>query len=327
VVKNNSLILTLTRECNLRCSYCPTVKEGWPVLTESSIDQSIELFLSLFQQGDIKLFGGEPLLEPQLVRYTLEAVRDNDNIKKVYLSTNGLGLDFDWIEFLTNYPKAILTLSLDGASIDHRKLRRGLPGVKDSYDHVVSLLPQIHQIPRLVITQTIAPATAKRAYENFQHIRSLGFTRFNFLPGYFIPWKENQLHSLRDNFRMIRLLIEKDWKKKQYLYVRNLFIRAPTPFFNQGMIVDSDSSIHPCNVGLSGTLDHLRKKTQVGSLANPPTLEKLLQRGKTMNSIIQEAVTPRIWESTLAADQELTTFCKELMPAFVTYRKNKGKVA
>ena len=46
----------------------------------------------------------------------------------------------------------------DGKPDDHRRLRRALPGVADSYDHVSALLPYILRTPRVVVTQTIAPA-------------------------------------------------------------------------------------------------------------------------------------------------------------------------
>jgi len=327
VVGRSSLIVTLTRQCNLRCSYCPTVKEGWPSLSRTAIDKALDLFDVFYSEGDIKLFGGEPLLEPELVRYVLESVRDKENIRWVYLSTNGLGLNQEWIEFLQQYPKAILTLSMDGRAEDHRKLRRSLPGVTDSYGHIVSLLPSLHNVPRLVVTQTIAPATAKNALVNFQHLRSLGFRRFNFLPGYFIPWRSEQLQLLQSNFRGIRTEIETSWRSNEYIYVRNLFVRAPTPFFNQGLIVDSDESIHPSNVGLSGSLDQLRERTCVGTLSDPPSLKQLQERAMEINGLIQNTVSEKIWNSTIAADRELTKFCKELMPAFVSYRKKRGNVA
>ena len=55
-----ALILTVTRRCNLRCAYCPTVKDGVPDLSADDARRAIDLFLSRYGGGDIKLFGGEP---------------------------------------------------------------------------------------------------------------------------------------------------------------------------------------------------------------------------------------------------------------------------
>ncbi|MFT4979441.1 MAG: molybdenum cofactor biosynthesis enzyme MoaA, partial [Myxococcota bacterium] len=48
-----SLILTVTRACNLRCSYCPTAKDGWPSLSAVDARDAIDLFIDRFGGGDI----------------------------------------------------------------------------------------------------------------------------------------------------------------------------------------------------------------------------------------------------------------------------------
>jgi hypothetical protein len=162
---------------------------------------------------------------------------------------------------------------------------------------------------------------AQNAAKNFFHLRELGFRKFNFLPGYFIPWRQQQLTSLRKNFDLIRSGIVESWKSGSHIYIRNLFVRAPTPFFNTGLIVDADGTIHPSNLGLSGSLDHLRSKTQIGDLNDPPTPAELANKSEQINQLLQNELPSRIWESTLAADAELTRFCSALWPPFVRYRK------
>ena len=66
------LYLTVTRECDLRCTYCPTVKDDWPSLSIDDAIRSVDLFCDQFGGGDIKLFGGEPLLVPDVVRAVME---------------------------------------------------------------------------------------------------------------------------------------------------------------------------------------------------------------------------------------------------------------
>ena len=120
------LFLTVTRACNLRCTYCPTAKDGWPSLTEEDARASVRLFAERYGGGDIKLFGGEPLLVPDVVRAAFDEALHHDAIGKVYLSTNGLGLDAEWIDYLRTYPKAVLTLSMDGKPEDHPRRSAGL---------------------------------------------------------------------------------------------------------------------------------------------------------------------------------------------------------
>ena len=318
-----SLILTVTRACNLRCSYCPTAKDGWPSLTQDDARRAVHLFVERYGGGDIKMFGGEPLLVPDVVRAAMEAARDEPRVRRVYLSTNGLGLDGSWLGFLRSYPKGVLTISIDGAPADHRRMRRALPGVADTYDHLVSLLPELLRTPRVVVTQTIAPATAGRAVENFRHLRSLGLWRFNLLPGYYIPWREDQLERLAAGLVGIRAEIESAWARGERLYLRNLFTWAPTPFFNTGLVVDADRTIHPSNIGLSGALDHTRDRTQCGTLDDPPTPLELAARAREVNPLLEEVLPARAWESTQAVDALLTQLCRSLYPAFLADRRRR----
>lgn len=323
----SSLVLTVTRECNLRCSYCPTAKDGWPSLSTSDAEAAVELFASRYGGGDIKLFGGEPLLVPDVVRAAMEAARRRPEIRRVYLSTNGLGLDSTWLDYLRSYPKGVLTISMDGHREDHDRLRRALPRAGDSYAHVVGLMPALRSVPRVVVTQTIAPSTAKRAHANFQHLRDLGFRRFNFLPGYYIPWKAEQLLHLRVSFENIAADIQKAWAEGQSLYVRNLFTYVPTTFFNTGLVVDSDRSIHPSNVGLSGALEGLLHETRIGTLDDPPSAAALAEKASEVNGLLEKALPAAVMDATRRADLELSRFCRGLYPSYLTHRAQKRELA
>lgn len=280
----------------------------------------MSLFADRYGGGQIKLFGGEPLLVPDVVRAAMDEAERRPEIDRVYLSTNGLGLDEDWLDRVRRSPKTVLTISLDGAPEDHRRLRRALPGVPDAYGHVMTLLPQILKTPRVVITQTIAPKTAVRAAENFAHLRGLGLWRFNLLPGYYIPWKPEQIVGLRRGFAGIESQIRSAWMNGDRLYLRNLFTRAPTPFFNTGLVVDADATIHPSNVGLSGQLDGLRGKTQVGTLDDPPSIQLLASRSAQVNGMLAQTLPPHVWEATQTVDGLLTDLCRSLYPAYFAQR-------
>ncbi len=314
------LFLTVTRACNLRCTYCPTAKDGWPSLTEEDARESVRLFANQYGGGDIKLFGGEPLLVPNVVRAAFEEALHHDNIRRIYLSTNGLGLDLEWLEYLRAYPKGVLTLSMDGKPEDHRRARRALEDVPDCYDHILSLREELLKTPRVVITQTIPPATAERAAENFEHLASLGFWRFNFLPGYYIPWKDTQLVALEQQFARMSQAIQKRWERNERFYVRNLFTWAPTPFFNTGLVIDSDRTIHPSNLGLSGALDDTRDLTMIGTLDEPPSQEALDEGARRVNDILQANLSTHVWESTHAVDGHLSSFCRSLYEPYARYR-------
>jgi hypothetical protein len=321
----NQLVLTVTRACNLRCSYCPTAKDGWPSLTPADARQAVRLFADKFGGGAIKIFGGEPLLVPDVVKAAMDEARERPNIRWVYLSTNGLGLDSDWLDFMGDYPKGILTISMDGTPEDHLGQRRPIDAsIPDSYAHLMDLRPALLKTPRVVITQTIAPSTAERAAANLSHLMSLGFWRFNFLPGYYIPWRLHQLEALEVAFSDMATIITDRWANMERTYVRNLFTLAPTPFFNTGLVVDADRSIHPSNVGLSGALDHTRDQTIVGTLDAPPDLATLQAGAERVQALLQEALPERVMASTQAVDGQLTAFCRSLYPHWARYKRRQA---
>ena len=80
------LILTVTRACNLRCSYCPTAMDGWPSLTPDDARAALRLFADRFGGGDVKLFGGEPLLVPDVVRAAFDEAASGGTIDTEALS-------------------------------------------------------------------------------------------------------------------------------------------------------------------------------------------------------------------------------------------------
>lgn len=313
----HALILVVTRRCNLRCAYCPTVKDGLPDLTEDDVRRAIDLFVARFGGGDLKLFGGEPLLVPHLVRAAITHAPPGVNVS---LSTNGLPLDDEMFRLLEAHPEVTLTLSLDGAARDHDGLRRGVP----SHAALREKLPRLLRLPRFVVTQTIAPATAVRAAENFAALCALGVRRVNLLPGYYLPWTPRQLDALRAGFDTIGADILRRWATGEPFYLRNLFVRAPTPFFNTGFVVDVDRAIHPSNLILAGAFDTFRDQTAVGTLDDPPTRAALDAGAARTPALLRAVLAPEVLTATAAVDEALTALCNRLYPALLARRRARA---
>ncbi|MDP2312080.1 MAG: radical SAM protein [Pseudomonadota bacterium] len=318
-----ALILTVTRRCNLRCAYCPTVKDGVPDLSADDARRAIDLFRARYGGGDIKLFGGEPLLRPDIVEAVLTHVSDVSDVS-VYLSTNGTRFEPAILDLLRAHPRVTLTLSIDGAARDHDGLRRPLPGEAPSFAAIERWLPELLGLPRFVVTQTIAPSTAARAAANFRSLRAMGIGRFNLLPGYYLPWSATQLAALEQSFSAIAADFEAAWNAGERLYLRNLFVSAPTPFFNTGFVVDADRTIHPSNLVLA---EAVGPRTVVGTLDDPPSAEALAEAAARVPALLAEVYTPDVLASTAAVDRVLTRLCDRLYPAYFRARTARGTAA
>lgn len=313
------LVLTVTRACDVRCSYCPTVKNAERLSVDDAL-RAVRLFADRWGGGDVKLFGGEPLLEPEIVRAVIEEARDDHRIRRVQLSTNGLHLDAGWLDYLAGCDKTVLQLSLDGPLEVHARRRRLVtPGA--GWAPLFDLLPDLAAAPRVVITLTIPPEEAGRVADHFEHLLGLGFRRFNLLPGYLLPWTGDQLAALRASLGRIGETFIAAWESGRRLVLRNLFIHAPLPFFDAGLVVDADGTIHAGNLGLASQVAGLRQHTQAGTLDDPPEPAVLATRARKLPDLLQAALPEPLWQGTLAADAELSRLCRSLYPAWVARQR------
>jgi hypothetical protein len=192
-----------------------------------------------------------------------------------------------------------------------------------SHAAILEAMPRLLAHPRFVVTQTIAPSAAKVAAQSFRYLRSLGIRRFNILPGYYLPWRQEQLAALAAAFAEIEGEFLDAWRQGEYLYLRNLYTRAPTPFFNSGMVVDVDGTIHPSNLILAGNWEDLRGFTAVGSLDAPPRREAIALAAQQSGAQIRARLAPTVAESTDTVDALLTALCNRLYPAYFRFREQR----
>jgi organic radical activating enzyme len=82
-----SIVLEITRRCNMRCDHCMRGEA-------ENMDMSFEIIDKLFESGirfnEITFTGGEPALYPQAIQYFADRLRDTGrSIDRFYVKTNG----------------------------------------------------------------------------------------------------------------------------------------------------------------------------------------------------------------------------------------------
>ena len=119
MLKRKTITLTLTRSCNLNCSYCfenhKSNKKMNMSMIESILDK--ELVDPAFDEFEIDLFGGEPFLEFGLIKQTVEYVlKKFIGTKLIFcITTNGTLVHGEIQDWLVKYKDwVICALSLDG---------------------------------------------------------------------------------------------------------------------------------------------------------------------------------------------------------------------
>jgi len=149
------MVLNVTDDCNLRCAYCVYSGEfggrrtySKELMTKEVAQKALDYFLE--HSSNIKWFmalgfyGGEPLLNFDLIKWSIEYLSDNykKDIPLIYtLTTNGTAFNQEIIDFLIKN-NVMLFISLDGPQATQDKNRRSI-GDKGTFDIIAKNLEQI----------------------------------------------------------------------------------------------------------------------------------------------------------------------------------------
>jgi len=196
-------MLMTTYECNIFCSYCP-IKKKKERMNFSTAKKAIDLFLDNTKEDKkIKFFGGEPLIEYNLIKRCIKYAGDNASYE---LTTNGYLLDGDKINFLlTN--NVDLTISFDF--------------IKKKPFSVLRLVKKNNCLDKITATLMATPKNTDLLFSNFDKLVQAGVKKINILPTvYTTNWTESRLGKLEKELEKIA---EKYWQiknKGEYIYLK-----------------------------------------------------------------------------------------------------------
>lgn len=141
-----ALCLHIAHTCNLNCEYCFAGQgkyHGEDALMSFEVGKQAIDFLvknsGTRKNLEVDFFGGEPLVNfdvvKQIVEYARSIEKENNKHFRFTLTTNGVLLNDDVIDFLNKEMNNVV-LSLDGRKEVHDRLRKNING-DGSYDIIV----------------------------------------------------------------------------------------------------------------------------------------------------------------------------------------------
>ncbi|AEY67498.1 Cys-rich peptide radical SAM maturase CcpM [Clostridium sp. BNL1100] len=139
--------LQITRNCNLRCSYCAYSGKYFnrthenKTMTFETAKKAIDFLINHStdtQHISLGFYGGEPLLEFDLIKKCIEYAEEMAEGKNITfnMTTNGTLLTEEIVDYFVNH-NLNLTISLDGNKEAHDKNRRFSANGKGTFDVIM----------------------------------------------------------------------------------------------------------------------------------------------------------------------------------------------
>ena len=274
--------LHLTHDCNLRCIYCYAGKKYDRHMSRETAEAAVRFaHANSTKAVDISFFGGEPLLEKEILWHTVAYAREwrsstgNALPLRFFVTTNGLLLDEPFLEKARETGLEV-SLSLDGHGRGH-DLTRTLPDGRGSFATLAALFPLIlRSVPQIQILVTFTPVNLPFLAEGVEKLYFSGFRRFVIGANYEETWTGPDLDLLADQYRKLAGLYESRLRAGEPLQI-SLFdpkIAAHTGRIpeicsccdkNDGEIAVAPSgNLYPCLRFVKGDEDH---SLLIGTLA------------------------------------------------------------
>lgn len=161
-VLNDRLTISImpTEQCNFRCTYCyESFKHGkMSKNLQDAIIKFIGRNIIKYSSVDLSWYGGEPLLEKEVIEYISEEVMKICRKTKRYLTTsittNAYYLDIETFKMLQKYNLVNVQVTLDGIKETHDK-QRVLANKKPTFDVILKNLLNIKNNTKSAVQKII----------------------------------------------------------------------------------------------------------------------------------------------------------------------------
>lgn len=248
------LVLYLTLNCNLNCTYCFCGKKYKEDMTIETAEAAIAMFDKLsHDHSNITFFGGEPLLKMDLIKKIITLNNTKYHNKFGFsITTNGTLLTNDVYYYLRENNVNVL-LSLDGGKKSHDLNRRFYDG-NGSWDSIIN---NVHDfIEDLPVRMTFSRETLSDLFDNISYLYEMGFTNIAFYPAGGDSWTDDDICIFEEEMKKIIDYIyvrycegkttNSHWIDKSIIRHITGKIDSCKPGMNQ-FSVTPNGDIYPCN--------------------------------------------------------------------------------
>lgn len=217
-----------TNQCNLECKYCyEEHKQLNTNMNIDTIDNMIifmeEMYLKSNKKATVqmKIHGGEPLLNHKNIRYMLNKIKEKDVFSNnifYEITTNLTILNDEIIDIISQMSR--IYVSIDGDKISHDK-NRVFKNNKGTYDVVTNNIKMLLKYrPDLVARVTISKNTKDRFISNILDIYRIGIREITCELNFEENWNYEELLEIYEYNKELNRILEKEGVSD--LYYANL---------------------------------------------------------------------------------------------------------
>jgi radical SAM protein with 4Fe4S-binding SPASM domain len=230
--------ISITNKCNLKCSYCYErhLNTDYGCINNEMKEKIADFIKSRNDADTVYIFGGEPLLYKDTVKYYCE----NITARQLVITTNGTLLDEEFIKWCAER-KIIINMSHDGIECTER----GVDTAVLDANLKLLLKYQPDTLVQLVYTEQTLP----KLYDNIMYLHSLGVKKISAVMDAFLVTDDPDSLGdiLRDQWRKIAAIPD--------LFVHELAAKKNTVISNKRslceickrkLFINWDGSFYPC---------------------------------------------------------------------------------
>lgn len=173
------------------------------------------------QYLDITFFGGEPLIESELLFLIADRFRNEkslDQLLSFRLSTNGTLLTEHLMEQMMQR-EIYVSLSVDGPPDIHDLQRVNVAGKGSSQAVEKAIQVLLKANPCANVTCVLTPTSASRAYDCIDWLFNKGFRYFNLTLDYGADWTMSDMKKLESSYRELGIWYEQKISKNHRFYL------------------------------------------------------------------------------------------------------------
>ncbi len=193
--------LSLTQQCNLRCSYC-YIKKNHCFMTLELANRIVNEIFSFTPSDeiiDIGFFGGEPLLAFDFLKQVVNIVETHPLYDERHVlfsvTTNGTIFSLEIGEFLAKH-NIVLCVSCDGPPQVHDKNRHFADGRKSSMLVESTLAMAKDVLPSVWVNAVYDTDSLSSLPQTIDYLSSFEVDRIYLNPDYSSSWTKDNIDSL-----------------------------------------------------------------------------------------------------------------------------------